>query len=351
MKISIIALARADTEAVVQALSKVHTTAKLAVCAEDGNLIESLKGADIVINMLSASPWDSSVMKLTGVPEYEPSKALLTLQTIALLPVLKSIDTLAEAYKQIGASAPFINAGEGADIVTGYLAVKHGIISYGIAPKAANALRALIKATQLKYDAEKLRVKGAGLKDYLWLYEIKDSKGKDIYTEFRNATTKERLNVKRFDLSRDGLKSLRFFDFYHSANAESEETSSLLTRIVTALSSDKDVELWLLAVNKDYIQGLTTVPAELPCKVSSFKVTPQAVELPLQCVLAMNDYAGALSVSIKALAERSATLFKRMFKLEPYTASLLTLAEAEAAAEGVLTGNAAAKELLRREEK
>jgi hypothetical protein len=323
----------------VEALKKANPEAEIKVSLPDEKLAEQIRGTDIVINMITGIAPMVSAMKLEGVPEYDPGKAKLTLETLALLPALDALDLLAKAYLSAESSGPIINAGDAPDIVTGYLAVKHGIVSYGIAPKADNAVAALIKATGLKYAPEKLKVKGAGMRDMLWLYEIKDGKGKDLIPEFKAAAQGETLSLKRYELTGDGLKSLKFYGYYHSANAASEDTAALLVKIVGALSAEKESELYLLSMNNGNIYGLPEVPLELTVKAAGYKLGAEKADLPLQCSLALNDYLGALSVAIKALTERSSILFKRMFKLEPYTASILTLAEAEAAAEAALKGN------------
>lgn len=298
------------------------------------SLAEKESEADLIFTL-----YDGEVPALPacGVPGFDPQQVDVTRALLRTALAVQDIDMLAAAYKQSGSAAPVVHAGATADLVAAYLYKKHGILSYALAPEAAGIGAALTKDTGVSADG--LKIKFAGVKGMLWVYEATDGTGKDICPALRAAVKGEKLDVSRFMLTLEPKKSLAFYGYYHSAKAIKADRIEEAVKLADALTAASETTLPLFAVNTSYIYGLDEVPVCLPCAVGGGRIVPGKAELPLQCVLASNDYAGALLTAANALAKRCPDVYKRAVKLDPCVASVLTLDEADRFAEDALAAN------------
>ena len=145
------------------------------------------------------------------------------------------------------------------------------------------------------------------------------------------------LNITRNDLTGEGLRSLKFYGYYHSANVAAQATAEIIFKLISAYLSAEKTTVYLNAVNDGSINGLDTdAVVEIPFIFTDRKISREKVNLPLPCVLAIDDPAGAVIMTVKTLITKSATIFKRTIKLDPYLAPRLTLAELDDLAEGLL---------------
>ncbi|MDD3947632.1 MAG: hypothetical protein PHI19_07315, partial [Clostridia bacterium] len=302
--------------------------------------IAALQEANVIISLLHGQSEPISKPEGANYP-FEPSKAAVINHTLGCVSAAKQLDTFAEAYKISGSNALILHIGMPQDFAVAYLYKKYTIESFGLFTKAENTVKSLISQTAIKAIDERsiATYRAAGVGNLLWVYEIKDQSGRDLTPLFRVAAAEEPLAVSRFELSLSPLKSLRFFGYYHSAAAIAAPSGDYICKLLQAIAQDEPAELTLTAINKEYIDGIDEVPVILPCTVNANGITPQEASLPLQCVLASNDYAGALLTAVNALAKRSKTLFTRALKLDPYIASVLTLDEADTLAEHALRTN------------
>lgn len=302
-------------------------------------LDECLKDADMIINLIGCPE-----------PDYDKYKPLaqkyhLDLQKVKTLGALLCGDEIWLQLDQIAAAindsalqeAVIINAGGMSDIVTAYLKKAHQINSYGISRKAGQTVDALLEATSLTANGEQLTYKLAGISDHLWVAEIADLDGKDLYPQLREKVKDLDLNITRNDLTGDGLRSLKFYGYYHSANVPAQATDEIIFELISAYLSAERTTVYLDAANDGSIHGLDTdAVVEIPFIFADRKMSREKVNLPLPCVLASDDLAGVVIMTVKTLIAKSADIFKRTIKLDPYLASRLTLAELEDLAEGLL---------------
>lgn len=341
MNIVIVSSNQADAASLSQKLGQ--QGASVAVWVADGqaqsNALALLKIADLVITLFLSKPMQIAQPASAAYP-FVGSKATVINDMLTFIPCIQGCDSLAEVYLQSKSSAPIFNAGVLPDFTVSYLYKKYGIASLGIAADTSSLIDTLVSQTQVNGIGSGVSFAGAGLGRTLWITDIKDITGKDIYPLFRAAASQEPLDVPRFELSLHPLKSLRLWGYYHSAAVGLPNSTEAAAALAAALSSDNPTTVYLTTVNKAYVYGAPDdAPAILPCTVSAKGITPAAAALPLQCVLASNDYIGALLTAVNALANKSVTLFKRAVKLDPYTASILALDEAETLADSVLMAN------------
>jgi hypothetical protein len=315
------------------------TAQKLASALKGFSLVEKPSEADLIFVFYREEEYS---LPHCGIPGFEEKKAKMIRAILNMVCYARDLDALAEEYKKSVRPASVVHMGAYADLAVAYLHKKHNILSYALAPEYPSISAALAEDTGIGVCS----IKAAGVNDMLWVYEAKDSAGKDLLPALRGAAKEEKLDVSRFALTLEPKKSLAFYGYYHSAKVQKKDSASEAARLAEALASPSPAVIPLYAVNKEYIYGLDEVPVCVPCTVSSGGILPGKVELPLQCVLASNDYAGALLTAASALSKRSVHVFKRAIKLDPYIASLLTLDEAESLAENILKSNKEAAEFF-----
>lgn len=299
---------------------------------------DNLAGTDMVFNLIGCPEPDyAAYQDLADRHNVE----LQNSRTIAALlggeKIWKGIDRLAAAIKDARIQETVvINAGGMSNIITAYLHGAHRVISYGASKKADKVVDTLLKATSMNDFEETWACKLAGVSDHLWLAEINDQGGRDIYPRLREKVRELDLNLTRNDLTRDGLRSMKFYGYYHSANVPDQPTEEIIFKIISAYLSKEKTMVYLDAINGDSIDGLDRdAVVEIPFIFDECKLKREKVNLPFPCILIIDDLAGAVILTVKALVSRSVTMFKRALKLDPYLAPLLTLAELEDLAEGI----------------
>ncbi len=298
---------------------------------------EILQGSSIIVNLISG---EEANLNVKSAYPADLKKAALTKDTVKCFGIKNDLDRFAGAVKLTGGEAVIINAGEPADLITLYLYKEHKIMSYGISAKSENLLKTLIDDTGLHEYEGRLTVRMCGIKDNLWLTELTDEKGKDIYPLAREKAKGLDLHVTRNDLTRDGIRSMKFYGYYHSANVPEKEITECVYDALKNLLSAKESVIYFLTANGGKIDGLDDeMCVETPFKVSKHEIKPVPCRLPMQCILALNDYAGALILAAKVLSTKSKTLFKRTVKIDPYLASILALDELEALSEEIISLN------------
>lgn len=302
-------------------------------------LDESLKGADMIINLLGCPEPDYAGYKpLAGKYHIDLHKAKTLGALLSGDEIWREMDRLAAAINDANLQeAVIINAGRMPDIITAYLKKAHHITGYGISRKADQTVDTLLEATSLSAYRGRLTYKLAGVCDHLWVAEIADQDGKDFYPQLREKIKDLDLNITRNDLTGEGLRSLKFYGYYHSANVAAQATAEIIFKLISAYLSAEKTTVYLNAVNDGSINGLDTdAVVEIPFIFTDRKISREKVNLPLPCVLAIDDPAGAVIMTVKTLITKSATIFKRTIKLDPYLAPRLTLAELDDLAEGLL---------------
>jgi len=309
-------------------------TLAAALSQKGFSLVEKESAADLIFTL-----YDGEEVSLPscGIHGFTSGKAKVTHALLRMASSIQDLDVLADVYKKSGSLVPIVHLGTDVDLIISYLYKMHGIISFGLAPEVSGMASALKKDTG--FAAETAILKAAGVKDLLWVYDVRDKEGKDLLPALRKAVKEEKLDVSRFELTLEPKKSLAFYGYYHSAKADKGDRYQEAVRLAQALDASSAQTIHLFAVNSGLVYGLDEVPVCLPCAVGSGAIVPGNAELPLQCVLASNDYAGALLTAASALCRRSADIFKRAVKLDPYIASVLTLDEADRFAEDALAGN------------
>jgi alpha-galactosidase/6-phospho-beta-glucosidase family protein len=295
-----------------------------------------VKDKDLIINLISyRQSYSKKYQEISEKYGVNIMNALPSLDLIRCFDILGELDKFAEALKKAENKAPVINGGEPIDIITSYLNKAHGITTYGISRKAGVAADTLLSAAGLTKYSGKINYRLAGVMNNLWLLYIQDKKGKDLYPEIKDKFKSLNLNVKRNDLTRDSLKSLKFYGFYHSYDALKERAEDVLLNFIKAFSEGG--EAYFNFINKDSVSGLDgEAVVEAPCTVLKKEIKAEKVELPLQCALAVTDYASAVSVAVKTLIDKDIDNFRRAIKLDPYLKLVLTLKELDNLIDDVL---------------
>lgn len=342
MNIVIVSSNQSDAAALSQKLEHQGAAVTVWIAGEkpQSNMPATLKDADLVVTLFLPKPMQIIQPASANYP-FQEAKAIVINDMLTFISSVHGYDAFAELYLKSKSSAPVFNAGLLSDFAVSYLYKKYAITSFGVATDTSSLVDTLISQTQIKnIKGGDISFAGAGLGETLWITELKDKTGKDVYPLFRDAAAQEPLDVLRFELSLHPLKSLRLWGYYHSAAVSTADTTDTVVTLAAALTADNPITLYLTTINNDNIYGAPQdAPAILPCTISAKGITPATQDLPLQCVLASNDYIGALLTATNALANKSVTLFKRAVKLDPYTASILTLDEADTLADSVLMAN------------
>ncbi len=289
-----------------------------------------LKGSDIALNLIGGQEFDTlALSEMDNRLGINSKLAEISLNTVAVFEIVELLDKAAQAIAKFHPSV-VLNAAYPIDMITLYLYKAHNITSYGISLKANNLLQTFLAATGLG----KIKVasyKAAGRLGNAWITEVADAKGGDLYPQARENVANISLDLKRHALTADSLRSLRFYGYYHSANTPNEEIEPACTAAIQKIFSKEKTTVYLGAINNDCLQDYDSKAlVEIPFECSKGKLKAEKATLPLPCALALNDYISALSVAASALQKRSLTLFKRTVKLDPYLASILSLAELEA---------------------
>lgn len=310
----------------------VNKAIKLNNVVFEDDLNKSLSEADIVINMLAKKELSEEFISgLTDKYKVKMQNASVALSLIDGFALKVQIDTLAKALLNVNnKKVNVINACEPIDLVTSYLFKAFGIESYGISLKSKNLLSTLFESIDLKEYKDKAKGIMCGVENNLWLAELIDDKGNDIYLKAREKVKDIPLTLSRNDLTRNGLASLKFYGYYHSANVSKQNEQDVVKDLINALLSEEEKTLYLNIINNNLINGLDSeMCVEAPFQVSKKGFNAVTVALPIQCILALNDYASCIIVAAKALATESKDIFKRTIKLDPYLSSKLTLEELE----------------------
>ena len=360
MNVSCVFANSVEQHNIIKAISEAYKDAKVKVFAYDNaevadysnvvycsSIAECIEGAEIIINSInvkqSFNNEYNSISEKYGIDIF---KARATLDIVLCFSIIDKLDELAQAVLSCKSSPLIINACEPVDIVTSYLYKAHNIESYGLSRKGANNLDSLLKAVNVEVRG-KLDYKQAGINNMLWIYQIKDKDGNDLYPEIRGKISEESLNVKRQSLTCDSIKSLRFYGYYHSYNTEYSSFEDSIIEFLKAYNSAKKRTIWLNAVNKDSIYNIDNkAVVEVPFAVKKDELAREKVELPLQCILAMTDNASAVSLVAQTLKTKSETIYRRTIKLDPYLASILTLDELDSLASDILTIEQGCKAVL-----
>ncbi|NLO64499.1 MAG: hypothetical protein GX095_04610 [Clostridiales bacterium] len=313
-----------------------------AIESKAASAIDEIAKADAVITAIGAEPVVIDKPDSAGFP-FEGAKAELINNTIGFMRVAGLFDTFAEAYKLSGSKAPVINAADLSEYAVGYLFKKHHIISYGALSQAKGLLKCLLMRIPINgISEEMLRYKAAGVGDIIWMYELTDKNGKDMYPLFRVGAGEESLALRRVDLLKDPAKAMKLFGYYHSLNAPVQTTAELVADIAAVMTGESPSSLYLATINKDkgYVYGVDEpMPVAVNCVIDGANITPQKADLPLPCVLASNDYVGAFLTAVNAIAVKCKTQFRRAIKLDPYVYSLLALDEADILSDSVFANN------------
>lgn len=338
-----------ETLAPLQDRIEVHVYAPdqdIDVGGTDGNSIifsdsleSNLSGADMVINLIGCQNPDHDMYRCSvGGIDIELRNSRTISAMLGGKGVWEEIDRLCIAMKDAHLqNAVIINAGGMPDIVTAYLQQAHQIISFGISRKADLVVKTLLGAISVNEHEGALACKLAGVCDHLWVSAIKDPAGRDIYPRLREKVGELDLDLTRNDLTRDGLRSMKFYGYYHSANVPDQPAEEIIFKLIHAYLSTEETTVYLNAINGDSINGLDMdAIVEIPFIFGNCKMNREKVNLPFPCVLVIDDLAGAVILTVKALVTRSVTMFKRALKLDPYLAPLLTLAELEDLADDIL---------------
>ncbi|HQC54516.1 MAG TPA: hypothetical protein PKX91_02195 [Clostridia bacterium] len=292
------------------------------------NIVAEIKDCDIVINLFDEIPVEDEVFKLSEKYCVDMKKATSLLNLISFTKVKASVDEMAKEIDKIDKKPLVINATSPIDLVTIYLHKVYGIISYGLSLKGANLVDDFLIKTGLLEYIGKVKSEMAGVNNNLWITDIKTLKGEDLYPKARESVKDLDLRVTRNDLTRDALRCLKFFHYYHSANVESQDNITALKEFISAYIGLEEKRVCLNKINCDSLSDFDSFACvEIPFKVGNKTITAEQVSLPIQCALAINDYISASLVAVKALALESKEIFKRFVKLEPYLMSILTLKE------------------------
>ena len=292
---------------------------------------------NLIINLISTQNIDNKYNDLSTKYNVKLNNAKTSIDMINSYSLLTDLNNLSGAVNRIKSDIMIINAGEQADVITSYLSKAHNINSYAVSRKADMVAETLLNATGMKQHIGKVNYKLAGINNNLWLLELTDKKGKDLYPSIREKLKDIDLKVTRNDLTRDGLRSLKFFGYYHSANVVPAPLADVILRIIKTVNSEDESTIYFNVINNNTVSEMDKEACiEIPFTVSSKSITRNTVKIPFQCILAMSDYASTVSVIVKALITKSIDMFKRSIKLDPYLASILTLAELEALSTDIL---------------
>lgn len=309
----------------------------VTVNAEESTDFSMLKGCDVLVNMVGAKKPDIQLIKeLDSNLGIESNLAELSLNTVATFGIIGILTKIAAALKEYKPKL-VLNAGYPIDLVTLYLYKAHGITSYGLSAKANNLLQDFLTATKLG-KVKDAKYKAVGRLGSNWIVEVTDSKGQDLYAQARANVADISLDVKRHTLTKDSLRSLKFYGYYHSADTPEESIETACVGVISAIFGEKNSTVYFATINKGELKDFDSEAlVELPFDASLGKLAVQKVSLPLPCALALNDYISTLSVAAVALEKKSQTIFKRAIKLDPYLASILSLAELETYSRGLIS--------------
>lgn len=336
---------------VTEELNKAHKDITLSVYAPNAdvqdkafkgilsdNLSECIKNSDVIINLIGIrQTFSSDYQQLNDKYNIDIFNAKSSMEMIRCFDILSCLDSFADALSKSKSKALILNAGEPSDIITGYLYKEHNITSYGVSRKTENVIDNLLSEAGMDKLKGKLNYKMSGLNNMLWITEMKDKKGKDVYPSVKDKFADIEMNVRRIDLLQDGARSLKFFGYYHSGGIQPEDIFCALMRIINIIVSGEKAEIYLNAINSKSIRELDSEAVVLiPFTLEGISLTREDVEMPLICVLASADYASAVSLAVKTLSMHSAEIFRRTIKLDPYLASLLTLKELSALADEII---------------
>ena len=301
------------------------------------NIVADVKDSEIIINLFDDIPIEDEVFKLSEKYCVDMKKATSLLELIRLTKVKPYLDAMADGIKDLGNKPLIINSTSPIDLVTLYLCRAYGIVSYGLSLKGANLVDGFLKETGLSEYIGKVNAKAAGVNNNLWITDIRTPDGEDLYPKARESVKDLDLRVTRNDLTRDPLRCMKFFHFFHSVNTESQGKLDALKEFISAYISEEKSRVYLNKINFDSLADFDEFACiEVPCMVGNNDVEAEEVTLPIQCALAINDYISSTLVASKALILESKEIFKRFVKLEPYLMSILTLKELDNLASDVL---------------
>jgi len=352
MKLGIISYNNTLLQGIVKQLSENFSELSIAVFAPDygkndekfknvtvsKEMSTCIKDKDIIINLITAKlSYSKKYQEISEKYGVDIMKATPLLNMIKCFDIADELDKFAEAVKSVNFEAIILNAGEPVDIITSYLNKEHNIKSYGISRKASGVLNNLLEKAHMDKMKGKAAVKMTGVLDNLYIVEITDKKGKDLYPEIREKFKDTSLNVYRDDLTRDPVRSLKFYGYFHSYDTPTDRVEDVIISTLKSFISETESEIYLNAINNDTVSGLDgDAVVEIPFNAKKKSLTVVRKELPLQCALAVTDYASAVAVSAKTLMLKSEDMFARSVKLDPYLKSKLTLSELDDLSKDIL---------------
>ena len=330
MKIAL--LATKPQNGSLAALKESFPDGEIAFCdllAQDAAFDTALEGADVVLNLIEASKCSFEDMdELNRKFSLEPQLAEISFNTVAAFNILHLLDRVAESIKK-HKPVFVLNAGYPSDLITLYLNRAHNIKSYSVSLRADRLLDTFLSATGLAHIKD-ASFKAAGRPGNLWITEVCDNKGKDIYPQARKAAAGASLNIYRHSLARDALAALKFYGYYHSGDTPDEDAITACASALAKIYGSEKSVVYLGVINNGAIADFDdNAIVEIACRCGGGGIKMQEAKLPLPCALATNDYISALSVAAEALTKKSQTLFKRTVKLDPYLSSILSLKELE----------------------
>ncbi len=336
MKIVLLTI-KAEDEMFAMLKSNFSQAEVVVVNVDESADFSILKGCDVAVNMVGAKrPNVQLLAELDNNMGIESDLAEISLKTVATFGIIDALTKVATALTEYQPKL-VLNVGYPIDMITLYLYKAHQIVSYGLSTKASNLLQDFLTITKLG-KVKDVKYKAAGRLGSNWIVEVTDSKGQDLYAQARANVADVSLDVKRHALTKDSLRSLKFYGYYHSANTPEENIETACTGAIKAILGTQNSTIYLATINNGHLEDFDKEAlVELPFDVALGKVDAQKVSLPLPCALALNDYISTLSVAVVALEKKSQTIFKRAIKLDPYLASILSLAELETYSRGLIS--------------
>ena len=310
------------------------------------DMASCIKDAEIIINLIAYSQsYSKKYQELSDKYRIDILHAKASLDMIRCFDIIDELNKFGEAVKTN--KALIINGGEPVDIITSYLNKTFLIESYGISRKDLSTVDSLLKKADMDKLIGKVNYSLAGIINNLWLLTITDKKGKDLYPEIRAKFKDTDLAVSRNGLTRDSIRSLKFYGYYHSYQATSERSEEVIASLVKQFIDGDKVTVYLNATNNNSISAIDSAAVtQLPMTIENGKLIRGEVDMPLQCSLAITDYASTQALIVKTLINKSKETFNRTIKLDPYLKSILTLDELDSLIKDIFSIEEKANKML-----
>lgn len=297
---------------------------------------DCIKESDIIFNLISRDDKVLSILnKYNDTYPVDMSKALFLQDLVGYFKTINDLDEFAN-YVQ-SSEVPIINISNSPDIVTLYLYRSHNIISYGLNYTAYDTIPQLLKDINLDLDLEMLRGKLVGIDKLVWLTDIRDDKGRDLYPTLREYNPTKKIDIKREELTRNALESMAFYGYYHSGDLKADNIGTIVERLVNNYVKSLNNVFYLNVINNDAIKDIgKDIPIVTACKVSGKSIVRQDISLPIPLMLAMSDMVSSMSLVVSSLISQEYDMFLRTIKLDSYLMSILTLDELDELAKSII---------------